>query len=72
MKITISDISMAAFFLIKGLRMLSAKKSGNKFEFVFEDPTGISDSLENEYILSDFSRYDAAVRKLKNRVNSEK
>ena len=32
-----SDISLAAFFLMKGMPILSAKKVGGKFEFTFDD-----------------------------------
>lgn len=72
MKVTLSDISVAAFFLMRGLKLLSAKKLSSKFEFVFEDPNSLAEGLENEYIMSDISRYDAAMRRLKSRINGEK
>lgn len=56
---------------MKGMHLVSSRKVGNRFEFVFEDLQGLADSLELEFIRSDFSRYDTALRRLKAKINSE-
>lgn len=65
---TISDLSLASFILMRGVRLILAEKKGNKFEFTFESEKNIVESLEQEYIVSDFSKYDAAIRQLKRKL----
>ena len=62
-----ADLGLAAFLLIRGCTLLSAGKKANKFNFEFQDkPTcGI---LAIEYINSEFSKFDSALKTLKNLV----
>lgn len=63
-----SDIAMSAYMVMRGLNLLSATKSGNKFRFAFDNPNGIAEILEREYLASDFPRYDASLRQIKRRL----
>jgi len=63
----ISDISFAAFVLLRGAKLLSVGRQGGKFEFVF-DCNGEEERLESEYVSSEFPRYDAAMRQLKRKL----
>ena len=60
-----SDLSLAAFLMMKGLVLLDANKNGPRFQFVFDDLDGKADVLSIEYINSDFSKFDNSVRTLK-------
>ena len=61
-----SDLALAAYITMKGLKLVSASKlpSGN-FNFEIEDPDGSAESLAIEYVGSDFSQFDNKVRTLK-------
>ena len=60
-----SDLSLAAFLMMKGLLLLSANKDGPRFQFVFDDHSREADMLSIEYINSEFSKFDNSVRTLK-------
>jgi hypothetical protein len=50
---------------MKGVKLNSANRQGNKFIFSFDDKNNSANSLSIEYIASDFSKFDAAMRQLK-------
>ena len=61
-----SDLSLAAFLLMRGIKLLSAEKSvTGKFNFSFTDPDGRCKKLAVEFLNSEFSKYDNHVRNLK-------
>ena len=62
-----SDISFAAFILMRGAKLVSVGRQRGKFEFAF-DCNGEEGRLEAEYVSSEFPRYDAALRQLKRRL----
>jgi len=62
---TTSDLSLAAFLLMKGLSLDSAKKSVGKFEFIFLDPENKADELSLLFIGSEFATYDGYLRTLR-------
>lgn len=61
------DLGIAAFLLVKGCRLLVAERSKNRYSFVFEDRTKCA-SLALEYVNSDFAKFDAALKNLKNLI----
>ena len=63
-----SDIAISAYLVMRGLGLVSATKSGNKFRFIFDDESGLAESYEREYLSSDFPRYDASMRQIKRRL----
>ncbi len=68
MNFTTSDISLAAFLVMRGKRLLSVGRERGKFEFIFESFSESENELEQEYVRSEFPRYDAAMRQLKRRL----
>jgi hypothetical protein len=67
---TTTDLSLAAFLKLRGLKLLKATKTGSgRFEFIFED-NDQADSLALEFANSEFSSYDANLRALKKMINS--
>ena len=63
------DLSLAAYLLMKGLTLKSAKKVAGKFEFQYYDPDDRADALSLEFIGSDFATYDGYVRTLRGMLN---
>jgi hypothetical protein len=60
-----SDIALAAYLKLKGMRLVECGKDGQKFRFVFEDPDSEGAELALEFVNSDFRRYDDEIRSLK-------
>lgn len=65
---TTASISLAAFLLMKGLVLSSAKRTRGCFEFVFEDHEDSARDLEQEFVMSDYPKFDAAMRQVKARL----
>lgn len=65
-----SDIALAAYFKLKGLKLVECKKD-DKFIFSFEDPENIASQLAIEFINSDMRRYDDEIRSLKKIIYSK-
>jgi hypothetical protein len=65
-----SDLGLAAFLVMKGIMLNSATKNRGRFEFVFDDPSGLGYSMSIEYVNSDFSKFDAQLKNLKNILNN--
>lgn len=63
-----SDISISAYMVMRGISLISAAKIGNKFRFIFDNHDGHAESIEREYLSSDFPRYDASMRQVKRRL----
>ena len=65
-----SDLSLAAFLKLRGLKLLSASKlATGRFEFIFNDD-GTADALSIDFANSEFAAYDANLRALKKTLNS--
>lgn len=61
-----SDLSLAAYLSMMGLKILKAEKDQNhKFSFIFQDPDSLAPSYAVSFINSDFSKYDNHLRNLK-------
>lgn len=61
-----ADLPLAAFFVMKGLKLIKAKKTHNgKFEFILEDNEGVAPDLAVAYINSDFCKFDNTIRSIK-------
>ena len=67
-----SDLALAAYITMKGLKLVSASKlpSGN-FNFEIEDPDENAQSLAIEYVGSDFCQFDNKIRALKKLLYSD-
>lgn len=61
-----SDLSIAAFLMMKGMKLINASKAASgQFMFEFDDPQGIGVKLAIEFTNSDCAVYDNHVRNLK-------
>lgn len=61
-----SDLSLAAYLVLKGLTLISAdKKDNGKFEFVLSDESNVGAKLSLEYLGSDFCKFDNQIRIIK-------
>jgi hypothetical protein len=63
-----ADIGLAAFLLVKGQKLISAGRDRNRYKFVFEDQLAC-EQFAVEYVNSEYSRFDATLKNLKNLVN---
>lgn len=63
-----SDIGIAAYVMMRGLKLISASRAKNsgRFEFVFEDPSNQGLVLSVEYANSESAKFDAHIKNLKN------
>ena len=63
---TTSDIGIAAYLQLKGLKLKACKRlETGKFYFSFEDPEDQGQVFSLEFLDSDFCRFDNNVRNLK-------
>jgi len=61
-----SDLALAAFLLMQGMNLLSAKRdSSGKFKFTFDDSDVRAQDLAVQFVNSDFSKFDNHVRNLR-------
>ena len=61
-----SDLSIAAFLMMKGLKLSNAFRGPNgQFMFEFDDPSGLGLKYAIEFASSDCAVYDNHVRNLK-------
>lgn len=67
-----NDLSIAAFLLVKGYKILKAEKElGGKFRFEIEDHNGNANEVSLEFLRSECFSYDGCVRMLRNMLNVE-
>tara|TARA_Y100000593_G_scaffold72619_1_gene133360 strand:- start:71 stop:292 length:222 start_codon:yes stop_codon:yes gene_type:complete len=65
------DLSIAAFLLMKGVKLTRAEKlSSGKFNFTFDDPDQKCQKYALDFLNSEFSDYDNHVRNLKRMIYS--
>lgn len=62
-----SDIGIAAFVMMKGLKLQQASKGHNgRFLFIFDDPKKLGLQYAVDYVNSESARFDANMKNLKN------
>ena len=62
-----SDIGIAAFVMMKGLKLKHATKGhSGRFSFVFDDPLDQGKSFAVDYVNSESAKFDANMKNLKN------
>lgn len=67
-----SEISLAAYLRMKGVKLVSASRSqSGKFEFVFDDGAGICASHFIDFLNGEFSEYDSHLKSLKKMIYSK-
>jgi len=61
-----SDLSIAAYLMMKGMKLLNAYRTSNgQFMFEFDDPTAEGPKFAIEFTNSESAVYDNHVRNLK-------
>jgi hypothetical protein len=66
-KFQTSDIAIAAYVMMMGLRLESATRSQTgRFKFVFLDPDDQGNQLAVDYVNSESAKFDAHMKNLKN------
>ena len=61
-----SDLSIAAYLMMKGMKLLNAYRTSNgQFMFEFDDPSGEGPKFAIEFTNSESAVYDNHVRNLK-------
>ena len=64
-----SELALAAYLKMRGVRLISAgKASSGKFEFVFDDKKGECATHFVDFLNGEFSTYDAALKSLKKMI----
>jgi hypothetical protein len=63
-----SDITLAAFLVMKGVPLLESNRGGKRFEFLFDSTNFDTDSLVSEYVRLEYSKFDSSMRLLKKRL----
>ena len=62
-----SDIAIAAFLMMKGMKLISATRERNgRFRFEFDDANNEADKFAVEFVNSESAKFDAHVKNLKN------
>jgi len=64
---TTSDIAIAAFLMMKGMKLLSASRErSGRFRFEFDNLKNEADKFAVEFVNSESAKFDAHVKNLKN------
>jgi len=62
-----SDIGVAAYVMMKGLKLKSAARdSRGRFKFIFADPNNLGYALSVDFVNSESAKFDAHMKNLKN------
>ena len=62
-----SDIAIAAYLMMKGMKLIDARRERNgRFHFEFDDPKNIGNKLAIEYVNSESAKFDSHIKNLKN------
>lgn len=72
MTYTTSELPLAAYLRMKGVKLISAKKgTTGKFEFVFDDAQGVCHRHMLDFLNGEFSTFDAQMKSLKKMLYSK-
>jgi len=63
-----ADLGLAAFLLTRGAQLISAGREKNRYKFIFSEASACK-KLAITYVNSEFSRFDANLKNLKNLVS---
>lgn len=64
-----SDLALAAYLRLKGLKMVECDRKGSKFHFGFSDPENKAKEFSIEFVNSKERLYDDEIRTLKKILN---
>jgi hypothetical protein len=69
-KYTTSDIALAAYLKLKGLKLTHCTRA-DKFVFEFEDPEELAEDMAMEFVNSECRKFDDEMRSLKKIIYSK-
>ena len=62
-----SDIAIAAYLMMKEMKLIDARRLNNgRFHFEFDDPSGKGNTYAIEYVNSESAKFDSHIKNLKN------
>jgi len=62
-----SDIGIAAYVMMRGLKLKTAARSNaGRFNFIFDDPSDLGPTFAVDFVNSESAKFDAHVKNLKN------
>ena len=62
-----SDIAIAAYLMMKGMKLIDARRLNNgRFHFEFDDPNSEGGKFAIEYVNSESAKFDSHIKNLKN------
>ena len=62
-----SDIAIAAYLMMKGMKLIDARRERNgRFHFEFDDPNSVGNKYAIEYVNSESAKFDSHIKNLKN------
>ena len=62
-----SDMGIAAYVMMKGLKLKQAGKNhSGRFSFTFDDPQDVGKKYAVDYVNSESAKFDANMKNLKN------
>ena len=62
-----SDIAIAAYLMMKGMKLIDARRLNNgRFHFEFDDPNSEGNKFAIEYVNSESAKFDSHIKNLKN------
>jgi hypothetical protein len=67
-----SDIGLASYILLKGGRLISAKRGRLGYEILFDNSDGSCDTHSVEYLNSEFTKYDMYSKNLRVLLKNQK
>jgi hypothetical protein len=69
---TTSELALAAFLRMKGVKLIKASKGQTgKFEFIFDDSVGVCQKHVIDFLNSEFSAFDSQIKSLKKMLYSK-
>lgn len=72
MTYTTSELALAAYLKMRGVRLISASKTATgKFEFIFDDKAKVCEGHFVDFLNGEFSVFDAQLKSLKKMIYSK-
>jgi hypothetical protein len=64
-KFSTSDMGLAAYCMIRGMSLQTARRSSSKYFFEFKEPVEVGRALQIDWANSESSKFDRAMKHLK-------
>ena len=64
-KYTTSDLGLASYLMLKGVKLISATRAPAGYQICFDDSADVCNTHAVDYVNSDFLRYDTYSKNLR-------